>query len=51
MAKITRKQEKLYDKLVELHHKLIYSVYNKDKKEFDEIVSNIRKEVEDYEQK
>ena len=45
MAKVTKKQEQLYDKLVTLHHEMIRARHTNKKDEFDEVINKIREEV------
>ena len=48
MAKITKKQEQLYLKLVTLHHEMIRAKHFNKKDDFDDIIEQIKKEVEEY---
>lgn len=51
MAKITKKQEELYLKLIPLHHELIRVKHVNNRDAFDEVIAKIREEVKEDEQK
>ena len=42
MAKITKKQEQIYLKLVALHHEMIKAKHSNDRSEFDNVVEKIK---------
>lgn len=48
MAKMTKKQDQLYLKLVALHHEMIRAKHFNKKDEFDEVIDKIREEVDAY---
>lgn len=45
MAKITKKQEQIYLKLVALHHEMIKAKHFNDRAEFDNVVEKIKEVV------
>lgn len=47
MAKITKKQEATYLKLIRLHHELIKAKHFNDRKAFEETIKAIREEVKE----
>lgn len=49
MAKITKKQEKLYLELVTLHHEMIRVKFLNKKDEFDAVIDRIREVVKEDE--
>lgn len=45
MAKMTKKQEQLYIKLVALHHEMIRAKHFNKREDFEDVIEKIRKEV------
>lgn len=47
MAKMTKKQEQLYIKLVGLHHEMIRAKHFNKREDFENVISKIREEVKE----
>lgn len=47
MAKMTKKQEELYIKLVTLHHEMIRAKHFNKREDFEEVIAKIREEVKE----
>lgn len=45
MAKMTKKEEQLYIKLVALHHEMIRAKHFNNRDDFEDVIDKIRKEV------
>ena len=48
MAKMNKKQDQLYLKLVALHHEMIRAKHFNKKDDFDEVIGKIKEEVDAY---
>ena len=48
MAKITKKQDNLFSRLVPIFHKLITAKHSNNRADFDEVINQIKTEVDVY---
>lgn len=51
MAKLTKKQEVQYKSLIELHHKLIKAKMSNKRSDYEEVINQIREEVNEDDEK